>query len=242
MKSTIDKLIEKGSIKVSDEIFFRTKAECASLFGRNYSHIIPGGIPHPKEKGSQLIFWQEKENEEWENGYTLNKKNEIIEFTERKKLGFDEWHKKRLMKNTGERENLIFYKSEGEGYKFRGVFFEYTDRSVPSGTVLYRRTSLEAQTYYPENNKPIRDLKGLLLAGRIENKEEVYLFYRNTKYTGRITAEGKIKTYLGEFSPSKAAVMLMSDNPHNERNKENANGYYQWKTWKGTPIGDLRNI
>ncbi len=242
MKSTIEELIERGSIKVSDEIFFRTKAECASLFGRNYSHIIPGGIPHPKEEESQLIFWQEKENEEWENGYTLNEKNEIIKFTERKKLRFDEWREKRLMKNTEGRKNVIFYKFEGEGYKFRGVFFEYTDKSVPVGTILYRRDSLEAPTYYPENNKPIRDLKGLLLAGRIEEKEEVYLFYRGEKYTGRVTSEGKIKIHLGEFSPSKAAVMLMSDNPHNERNKENANGYYQWKTWKGTSIGDLRNI
>jgi hypothetical protein len=35
---------------------------------------------------------------------------------------------------------------------------------------------------------------------------------------------------------------MMSSNPSNERNKENANGYYQWKTWNDIPIGDLRKI
>jgi hypothetical protein len=140
------------------------------------------------------------------------------------------------------RENIIFYKLKGEGYKFRGIFHIDKEETISSGIIVYRRVSSEASTYAPGNEKPIKDLKGLVLSGRLKENEEIYLTYRGEEYAGRITAEGKIRTHLGEFSPSKAAVMLMASNPDNERNQENANGYYQWKNWDYVPIGDLRKI
>jgi hypothetical protein len=140
------------------------------------------------------------------------------------------------------RENIIFYKLKGEGYKFRGIFHIDKEETISSGIIVYKRVSSEASTYAPENEKPIKDLKGLVLSGRLKENEEIYLTYRGEEYAGRITAEGKIRTHLGEFSPSKAAVTIMASNPNNERNKENANGYYQWKTWNDVPIGDLRKI
>ena len=122
MEIQIDKLIERGSIKVGEDFSFRTKAECASLFGRNYSHILRGGVSHPKEEKSQLIFWQEGENEGWENGYTVNGGKEIIKFTERKKSGNIEWVTERTGILNKRKDNIIFYRLKGEGYKFRGIF------------------------------------------------------------------------------------------------------------------------
>ncbi len=242
MEKTTSQLIERGSIKVSDEVSFRTKAECASLFGRNYLHIIPGGVPHPKEEKSQLIFWQEKENDGWENGYTFDEFNEISEFTERRKSKHQEWVNERIGHLNKRRNNIIFYKLKGEEYKFRGIFHLDEKETISSGLILYKRISSEAPTYSPINEKPIKDLRGLVLSGRLKENEEIYLSYRGEVYAGRVTPGGKIRTSLGEFSPSKAAVMVMASNPDNERNKENANGYYQWKTWNDIPIGDLRKI
>jgi hypothetical protein len=60
MEKTASQLIERGSIKVSDDVSFRTKAECASLFGKNYSNILMGGVPHPKDKRfNGIILWKE---------------------------------------------------------------------------------------------------------------------------------------------------------------------------------------
>ena len=242
MEKTTSQLIDRGSIKVSDGVSFRTKAECASLFGRNYSHIIPGGVPHPKEGKSQLIFWQEKENEGWENRYTFDEFNEISEFTERRKSKHQEWVNERIGHLNKRRNNIIFYKLKGEEYKFRGIFHLDEKETIASGLIIYKRISSEAPTYSPINENPIKDLRGLVLSGRLKENEEIYLFYREVEYPGRVTVDGKIRTPLGEFSPSKAAVMMMSSNPSNERNKENSNGYYQWKTWNGITIGDLRKI
>jgi hypothetical protein len=242
MENQIDKLISRGFIKISDDISFKTKAECASLFGRNYSHIIRGGVSHPKEEKSQLIFWQERENEGWENGYTADGGKEIIKFTERRKSRNSEWVTERTGLLNKRKENIIFYKIKGEGYKFRGIFHIDEEETISSGIIVYKRISSEASTYLPLNKKPIKDLRGLVSSGRLKENEEIYLSYRGEEYAGRVTADGKIRTPLGEFSPSKAAVMVMSSNPSNERNKENANGYHQWKTWNDIPIGDLRKI
>ncbi len=242
MENLISKLARIGKIQVSDNFLFHTKAECASLFGRNYSHIIRGGVAHPKEEKSQLIFWQERENDGWENKYLVDERNEIIKFTERKKSGTGEWVTERTGISNTRENNIIFYKLKGEGYKFRGIFHIDKEETISSGVIVYKRISTEASTYFPENEKPIKDLKGLVLAGRLKENEEIYLSYRGIEYAGRVTPSGKIKTHLGEFSPSKAAVIIMSSNPDNERNKENANGYYQWKTWNDVPIGDLRKI
>ncbi len=238
MEETIRQLIERGSIKVSDNIFFKTKAECASLFGKNYLNILKGGILHPIDKKIRITFWQEGENELWENTHLENPEGEIIEFTERRKKEYSEWVSSWKDKD----KTIIFYKKNKEGYKFRGIFSIDFKRSTEEGRKIWKVISNESRTYPSKNIKPLRDLKDLLLAGKIKENEEIYLTYRGIEYSGRVTSGGKIRTQFGEFSPSKAAVVVMTSNPDNERNKENANGYYQWKTWNDVPIGDLRKI
>lgn len=241
MEETIRQLIERGSIKVSDNISFRTKAECASLFGRNYSNILRGGISHPKEEESQMIFWQEEENDGWENEYTFNEKKEIIKFTERRKHKHKEWVSERLkIADTRIKNNLIFYKLKGEEYKFRGVFQIDTEGTISSGLLVYRRVSSEAVTYSAENKKPIKDLKGLVLSGCLKENEEIYLSYKGVEYSGRVTSNGKIRIHEGEFSVSKSALIIMKKNSECEMNFERANGYSWWKNWRGISIGELR--
>jgi len=242
MENQIDKLIARGSIKISDDISFKTKAECASLFGRNYSHIIRGGVAHPKEEKSQLIFWQEGENDGWENKYFVDERNEITEFTERRKSRNSEW----IIERTGifnkRRENIIFYKLKGGGYKFRGIFHIDEEETISSGVIVYKRVSTEATTYLPENEKPIKDLKGLILSGRLKENEEIYLSYRGVEYSGRVTPSGRIKTSLGEFSVCKSLAMIVQSHPEHKKRDKFGNGYYHWKTWNDVPIGDLRKI
>jgi hypothetical protein len=241
MEEIIEQLIERGSIKVSDEFSFRTKAECASLFGRNYSNIVKGGIPHPKEEKSQMIFWQEGENDEWENKYVEDKNNEIVEFTERKKSKNQEWIKKRLeICKSRIKDNIIFYKINGGGYKFRGIFHIDEEETISSGIIVYKRISSEASTYKPINEKPIKDLKGLIEIGRIKENEEIYFNYKGTEYTGRVTKDGQVNIFLGTFSISRSALKIMAEDPEYIRKKETANGYNCWKNWNGIPIGELR--
>jgi hypothetical protein len=242
MEKQIDKLIARGSIKINDDISFKTKAECASLFGRNYSHIIRGGVAHPKEEKSQLIFWQEGENDGWENKYLVDERNEITEFTEKRKSRNSEWVIERTGIFNKRKENIIFYKLKGEGYKFRGIFHIDEAETISSGIIVYKRVSSEASTYPPMNKKPIKDLKGLVLSGRLKENEEIYLFYRGVEYPGRVTLNGRIKTGSGEFSVCKSlAVMIQSHPEHKERDKF-GNGYSHWKTWNGITIGDLRKM
>ena len=243
MEEIIRQLIERGSIKVRDEVSFRTKAECASLFGRNYSNILRGGIEHPKEKGSQMIFWQEGENDGWENEYVVDERKEIVKFTERRKSKQIEWVTERLeIANSKIKNNIIFYKLKGERYKFRGIFHIDVEETISSGVIVYKRISSESSTYPAENKKPIKDLKGIVSSGLLKENEEIYFSYRGEKYSGRVTLEGKIRTHLGEFSPSRAVVTLMSNDSSPGRSRESANGYDHWKTWNGIAIGDLRNI
>lgn len=83
MEEIIDRLISSGKIRVTDNILFRKKSECASLFGRNFTNILRGGVPHPADKKfNGIIFWQEGENDRWENLYIENSEGEILEFTE----------------------------------------------------------------------------------------------------------------------------------------------------------------
>ena len=242
MENQIDKLIARGSIEISDDTSFKTKAECASLFGRNYSHIIRGGVAHPKEEKSQLIFWQEGENEGWENGYEVNENKEITKFTERRKSRNSEWVIERTGIFNKRKENIIFYKLKGEGYKFRGIFHIDEEETMSSGVIVYKRVSTEATTYLPENEKPIKDLKGLILSGRLKENEEIYLTYRGVEYAGRVTPQGRIKTSLGEFSVCKSLAMLVQSHPEHKKRDKFGNGYYHWKTWNDVPIGDLRKI
>jgi hypothetical protein len=243
MEEIIRQLIERGSIKVSDEASFRTKAECASLFGRNYSNILRGGVAHPKEDRSQLIFWQEEENDAWENRYTVDEKKEIVEFTERRKSKQSEWVTERLeIANSRIKNNIIFYKLKGGEYKFRGIFNIDEEETISSGIIVYKRVSSEASTYFPENKKPLKNLKEIVERGLIKENEEIYFYYLNQEYPGRVTKEGKIKIHSGTMTLNKASMHLIMLTPECARNTKTVNAYFWWKTWNGTSLNELRKI
>jgi len=243
MEETVRQLIERGSIRVSDGVSFRTKAECASLFGRNYSNILRGGISHPKERESQMIFWQEEENDGWENGYTFDEKKEIVKFTERRKSKHREWVSERLeIASSKIKNNIIFYKLKGEGYKFRGIFHIDEEETISSGDIVYKRVSSEAITYFPENKRPLKNLKEIVERGLIKENEEIYFYYKNQEYSGRVTRDGKIKIGSGTTTLNKASLELMFLNPECGRNTNRVNAYNWWKTWNGTTLDELRKI
>jgi hypothetical protein len=243
MEKTASQLIERGSIKVSDDVSFRTKAECASLFGKNYSNILTGGVPHPKDKElNGIILWKEGENDGWENSYTENRKGEIVGFTELKKVGHKEWVEEWAKEELKEDRRIIFYKKEGEGYRFRGIFLIDFERSIKEGEKFYQRVSTKANTYPPGNKKPLKDLKEIVKRGLIKEKEKIYFHYKDHEYSGRVTSEGKVEIHIGTMTLNRASWELMFLTPGCQRNTKRVNAYDWWKTWNGTPLNDLRKL
>lgn len=59
--------IDKGFIDESDNAEFRTIAEAASCFGKNYKGLQTSYFRHPKERNKRLWFPKFYENKHWEN-------------------------------------------------------------------------------------------------------------------------------------------------------------------------------
>jgi hypothetical protein len=228
---------------VSDDISFRRKSDCASLFGRNFTNILRGGVPHPADKKfNGIIFWQEGENDRWENLYIENGKGEILEFTELKKINHKGWIEEWSKDELKEDKRIIFYKKKGEEYKFRGIFDLDFERSKKEGKKIYRRSSTEAKTYPPRNKRPLKNLKEIVERGLIKENEEIYFYYKSHEYSGRVTSDGKIKIHLGTMTLNRASWELMFLTPDCERNTKRVNAYNWWKIWNGTSLDDLRKL
>jgi hypothetical protein len=228
MEETIKKLIEKGSIEVSDDFSFRTKAECASIFGRTYFRIVPGGVPHPKEKNKGLVFWSEEysggvwENEMLDDGNT---------FIEEKKIDFDGWISK--IQKDKDIIRLFFWKSKNGRYTYKGEFLLDVEDSILKNKKIYRKIGDISPTFPPENGKGIENLKDLISLGKVSVNQKVYLSHQGIVFLGRITRDGMIQTEIGVSNPSKSATLLTSSPV--------VNGYTRWKIWNGKTLSELKN-
>ena len=224
----IQSSIERGFIKVGGKESFRTKAECASIFGRTYFRIVPGGVPHPREKNKRLVFW----SEEYSGGVW---KNEILDggdtFMEEKKIGFDEWISK--IENDKDAIRLFFWKNKNGRYTYKGEFLLDVENSILENKKIYRKIGEISPTFTPENGEGIENLKDLISLGRVSVDQKVYLSHQGIVFLGKITKNGMIQTEIGTANPSKSATLLTSSPV--------VNGYNRWKVWNGKTLGELKN-
>ncbi len=86
----------------------------------------------------------------------------------------------------------------------------------------------------------LKNLKSMVEEGILKEGEEIYLPYKGAEYSGRVTKEGKINTFLGTFSIGQATLEMMHLNPKCESSLESVNGYSCWRTWNGSKLVDFR--
>lgn len=147
--------IEKGYIDVKDNVAFRTIADGASCFGRDYS----GGMqksyfPHPTEPNKYLWFLKLYPNEQWNNQLSDDEET-ITEFSkipERYVEHIDS------AKRAAERvhSRIVFARVKSPlgdlMYRFKGEYKIDMDASNYEIGVIFRRINTRVKTYSPQSD------------------------------------------------------------------------------------------
>jgi hypothetical protein len=135
------------------------------------------------------------------------------------------------------KEDLDMIKESGKSRRKKNTANGYSEWRNKSGITL---SDLRGEDINKkEKNPKLKGLKEMIREGILNDREEIYLFYRDEKYTGRLTKEGKIETELGTFGIGQATLKMMHLNPGCESSLDTVNGYNCWRVWNGTKLKDL---
>lgn len=128
-------------------------------------------------------------------------------------------------------------KESGKSRRKKNTANGYSEWRNKSGSTL---SDLRGEDINEKGKNPkLKGLKEMIREGILNNGEEIYLFYRDEKYTGKLTMEGKIETELGTFGIGQATLEMMHMNPKCESSLDTVNGYNCWRIWNGTKLKDL---
>lgn len=143
--------INKGSISVSDDAGFRTMAEAASCFGKNYRGLQRAYIRHPIEPNKRLWFPKFYENEVWDNKFIDNEERvrELCKVEDN-----NAYIESALAGNTDTR--ILFARVRGPLgdllYRYKGEFVMDREQSNSENGIVYKRVAMESKTY-PQQSK-----------------------------------------------------------------------------------------
>lgn len=145
---TLEDLLDKGMIAVSDEIEFRTHADVLRLFGKPVKLYQRAMAKHPHEPDLHIWFptLRGAENEDWDNSLGVNEET----LFERRKFENEEYLKD-LLSKPELHKRVVFVKAAPHGrafYKFKGVFELDPDLCTKAKKAAYRRVSVSI-TLYP---------------------------------------------------------------------------------------------
>ena len=164
--------IDKGYIDVKDDVAFRTIADGASCFGRDYSKGLQKAyIPHPAEPNKYLWFPKFYENEEWSNQMSDDEET-ITEYSK-----FPEKFHEHIDKHIAEAEKvysrIVFARvrsSLGDlMYRFKGEYKIDLEATNYEQGLVYKRIATRVKTY-PHQNTP----QPVVEKEAISNIEEFY--------------------------------------------------------------------
>ena len=142
--------IDKGYIDVKDNVAFRTVAEGASCFGRDYSAGMQKTyFPHPVEPNKYLWFLKLYENEKWNNQLSIDEET-ITEFCK-----IPELFEKHIDDNVGSvsriHSRIVFARVKGPlgdlMYRFKGEYEMDVEATNYEVGCIYRRTATRVKTY-----------------------------------------------------------------------------------------------
>lgn len=142
--------IEKGYIKVSDNVAFKTCADAANIFGHNYIGYQRGGTNHPYIDDVMIWFPKLFPNGEWDNsispdGTIIREKNIHEEKVDQ--------HINEIIHNQ-KHKRIVFAKVKGPLgdvlYKFKGEFELDVPLSIKERCLIWRRISETVKTFPPK--------------------------------------------------------------------------------------------
>lgn len=141
---TINELLAKGVIDVSDNINFRTHKEVMSLFGSGRINPMSSFYKHPHEDGVHIwfpIFYQDASND-WENTFGQNEES-VFERRKHDNAGYLE----EMLIRPDRHKRVLFAKIEKFGrvfYKFKGIYLFDAELSAKAKKAAYRRIASTA--------------------------------------------------------------------------------------------------
>ncbi len=139
--------IDKGFIDVLDDAAFRTMADAASCFGKEYKGLQRGYIRHPVEPKKRLWFPKFYENENWNNQFSDDEKT-VSEFCKIEGRA-NAYVNEALVSNTDVR--LLFARVRGPLgdllYRYKGEYELDPEQTNYENGVVYRRKATRSMTY-----------------------------------------------------------------------------------------------
>lgn len=147
--------IDKGYIDVKDNVAFRTVAEGASCFGRDYSAGMQKTyFPHPAEPNKYLWFLKLYENDKWNNQLSIDEET-ITEFCKLPEL-FEKHIDENVQSATRIHSRIVFARVKGPlgdlMYRFKGEYEMDVDATNYEVGCIYRRIATRVKTYPPSEN------------------------------------------------------------------------------------------
>lgn len=139
--------IDKGYINIDDNAEFRTIANAASCFGKNYKGLQRSYFRHPKELNKRLWFPKLYENREWNNQISEDE----LEITSKSK--FSERNQQEIDKIDADKEYIVivFAREKSHSgnfmYHFKGEYqLDHSTTNYENGHV-WKRIETRVKTY-----------------------------------------------------------------------------------------------
>lgn len=150
--------IDKGYIDVKENIAFRTIADGATCFGKDYrAGMQKAWFPHPVEPNKYLWFPKLYENEQWNNQLSADEET-ITEFAKDPDL-----FREHIDRNVREAERIhsriVFARVKGPlgdlMYRFKGEYKMDMQATSYEVGCIYRRIATVVKTYPHHNNEGV---------------------------------------------------------------------------------------
>jgi len=162
--------VEKGYIDVQDNVAFRTIADGASCFGKDYSAgMQKAWFPHPVEPNKYLWFPKLYENDQWNNHLSADE-GTITEFAKDTRV-----FREHIDRNVREAERIhsriVFARVKGPlgdlMYRFKGEYKMDLEATNYEVGCIYRRIATRVNTYPHQNETRVVERQGKSF-GKIE--------------------------------------------------------------------------
>lgn len=168
--------IEKGYIDVSENVAFRTIADGASCFGKDYSAgMQKAWFPHPVEPNKYLWFLKLYENEQWNNQLSADEET-ITEFSKDPNV-FREHIDRNIRETDRIHSRIVFARVKGPlgdlMYRFKGEYKMDLEATNYEVGCIYRRIGTRVKTYQPGDER-------LTTEGLKKSAKNIEEFYRES--------------------------------------------------------------
>lgn len=142
--------IERGYIDLKDDVAFRTMADAASCFGRDYSKGLQRSyIPHPTEPNKYLSFPKLYENDEWSNQLSENEDTitEYCKIPEKKREHID----RNILEVKRVHSRIVFARVKSPlgtlMYRFKGEYNINLEATNYENGLIWKRIATRVKTY-----------------------------------------------------------------------------------------------